>query len=115
MGTKFRQKKFYGLTFANDLQKLISWKINFLQQKIHSVFVDFWERVILLSSHKIDVKEDITLQHDVNKNEDIKQLHSGKHANSTNSVRNLPYFSLSCDHNIETYGGIRYSIAHFLA
>ena len=25
-----------------------------------------------------------------------KSSHSGNHANSTNSVRNLPYFSLSC-------------------
>ena len=31
----------------------------------------------------------------MNKNADIKQLHSRNHANSTNSVRNLPYFSLS--------------------
>ena len=28
----------------------------------------------------------------MNKNEDIKQLHSGSHANSTNSVRNLSHF-----------------------
>ena len=32
----------------------------------------------------------------MNKNEDIKQLHSGNHANSINLVRNLTYFSLSC-------------------
>ena len=38
----------------------------------------------------------------MNKDEDIEQLHSGNHANSTNSVRNLSYFSLSCKHNIET-------------
>ena len=31
----------------------------------------------------------------MNKNEDVKQLHSGKHADSTNSVRNPPYLSLS--------------------
>ena len=70
-------------------------------------FVDVSESVVLLSRHKIDVKEEITLQHDVNKNEHIKQLHSGKHPNSTTSVRNLPYLSLSCEHNIETYGRVR--------
>ena len=58
------------------------------------VFVDVSKPVVLLSRHKIDTKEDITLQHDVNKNEDIKQLHSGNHENSTNSVQNLSYFSL---------------------
>ena len=31
----------------------------------------------------------------MNKNEDIKQLLSRKHANSSNLVRNPPYFSLS--------------------
>ena len=61
---------------------------------MHYVFVDVSKRVVLLSRHKIDTKEDITLQHDVNKNEDIKQLHSGNHENSTNSVQNLSYFSL---------------------
>ena len=82
-------------------------KFNNLQQKIHCVFVNVSERVVLLSRHKTEVKEDITLKHDVNKNEDIKQLHSGNHANSTNSVRNPPYLSLSCEHNIETYGRVR--------
>ena len=32
-----------------------------LHQKIHPVFVNVSERVVLLSRHKIDVKEDITL------------------------------------------------------
>ena len=44
----------------------------------------------------------------MNKNEDIKQLHSGNHANCTNSVRNLSYFSLSREHNTETYDRVRY-------
>ena len=39
----------------------------------------------------------------MDENEDIKQLHLGNHANSTNSVQNMAYFSLSCEHNIETY------------
>ena len=50
---------------------------------------------------KIDVKEDKTLKHDVNKINGIKQLHSGNHANSTNAVPNLSYFSLPCEHNID--------------
>ena len=41
-----------------------------------------------------------------NKKEDIKQLHLGNNANSTNSVRNLSYYSLLCEHNIETYGRV---------
>ena len=77
-------------------------KIN-SQQKIHSVFVDVSERLVPLSRHKTEVKEHTTLKHDVNKNEDIKQLHFGKHANSTNSIQNPPYLSLSCEHIIETY------------
>ena len=44
----------------------------------------------------------------MNKNEDIQQLHSGIHANSTNSVRNMSYFSLSCERNNETYEIFRY-------
>ena len=32
-----------------------------LQQEMHCVFVDISEGVVLLSRHKIDVKEDITL------------------------------------------------------
>ena len=43
----------------------------------------------------------------MNQNEDNKQLHSGKHANSTNSVQNPPYLSLSCEDNIETCGRVR--------
>ena len=50
---------------------------------------------------KIDVKEDKTLKRDVNKINGIKQLHSGNHVNSTNSVPNLSYFSLPCEHNID--------------
>ena len=60
--------------------------VGYPKQKIRCVFNDVSECVVLLSRHKIDVKEDITLLHDVNKNEDIKQLHWGNHANSTNSV-----------------------------
>ena len=52
----------------------------------------------------------------MNKNEDIKQLHSGKHANSTNSVRNPPYFLVSSEHNMQTYGtNLLVEIVHFLA
>ena len=59
---------------------------------MHRVFFYFSERVVLSSRHKIHVKEDVTLQHDVNKNEIIKQLHYRNHENSTNSVQNLSYF-----------------------
>ena len=51
------------------------------------VFVDVSEHVSLLSRYKIDVKENIASKHDVNKNGDIKQLLSGNHADSTNSVQ----------------------------
>ena len=80
---------------------------NYLQQKIHCVFANVSEGVVLLSRHEIDFKVNIT-KHDVNKNEEIKQLHSGQHANSTNSVQNPPYFSLSCENNIGAYGRVRY-------
>ena len=69
--------------------------LNVIFSRKYTVFVDVSEHVVLLSRHKIDVKED------------IKQLHSGKHANSNNSVRNPPYLSLSREHNIETYGRVR--------
>ena len=36
------------------------------------------------------------------------QLHSGNTTYSTNSIRNLSHFSLSCEHDIETYDGVRY-------
>ena len=39
----------------------------------------------------------------MDENEDIKQLHLGNHSNSTYSVQNMSYFSLSCEHNIKTY------------
>ena len=48
----------------------------FLKQKMHCVFVNVSEYVVLLLRHKTDVKEDITLKHDVSKNKDIKRLHS---------------------------------------
>ena len=86
----------------------LGWTKFNLQQKIHFVFVDVSGRIVLLSKHKIDVKENIMLKHDVNKNEDIEQLHSGNHVNSTNSVRNLTYFLLSRQHNIETFDRGRY-------
>ena len=63
-----------------------------LNLKTHRVFVDVSERIVLLSRHKIGVKENITLSHDVNKKEDIKQLHSGNNANCTKSVRNMTFF-----------------------
>ena len=83
--------------------------LNVIFSRKYTVFLSMFQKVLFykLSRHKIDVKENTTLQHDVNKNEEIKQLHSGKHANSTNSVRNPPYLSLSCEHNIETYGRVR--------
>ena len=39
----------------------LQWTKRNFQQKILCVFVDVSERVVLLSRHKIDVKEDITL------------------------------------------------------
>ena len=85
----------------------LQWTKCNLQQK-YSVFVDVSECAVLLLRHKTDFKEDITMQYDVNKNEDIKQLHSGNHASSTNSAGNLSYFSLPCEHNIKIYGRVRY-------
>ena len=41
--------------------------LGYPKQKIHCVFNDVSKRVVLLSRHKNDVKEDITLLHDVNK------------------------------------------------
>lgn len=49
---------FYGLQWSN---------FN-LQQKIRNVFVDVSGRAFLLSRYEIDVQEDITPKHDVNKN-----------------------------------------------
>ena len=50
-------KKFGNINFQYGLQ----WTKYNLQQIIHCVFVDISERVVLLSRHKIDIKEDITL------------------------------------------------------
>ena len=46
--------------------------LNLIFSSKYCVFVDVSERVVLLSKHQIDDKEDITLWHDVNKNKDIK-------------------------------------------
>ena len=60
-------------------------------------------------SENLDLKaRELNFVHDVNQNEDIRQLHLGIHANSTNSVRKLSYFLLSCQHNIETFDRDRY-------
>ena len=50
-------KKFANINFQYGLQ----WAKYNLQQIIHCVFVDVSERAVLLSRHKIDIKEDITL------------------------------------------------------
>ena len=50
----------------------------------------------------------------MNKNEDIKQLHSGSHANSTNSVRNLSHFSLLCEYMTE-FATELLEIVHFFS
>ena len=59
------REKSTGSQFAksNPLMFLygLQWTKNNLQQKIHCVFVDVSERVVLLSRYIIDVKEDITL------------------------------------------------------
>ena len=41
-----------------------------LEKKLHCVFVNVSESFVLLSRHKIDVKEDLISKHDVNKNVD---------------------------------------------
>ena len=57
----------------------------------YTVFLSTFQNVLFYyQDRKLTLKK--TLKHDVNKNEDIKQLHSGNHTNSTNSVRNLSYF-----------------------
>ena len=42
------------------------------------------------------------LEYDVNKNEEIIDLHSGNHGNFLNAVQNLTQVSI-CEHDIETY------------
>ena len=49
------QKASYVLVYG------LQWTKYNLQQKIHCVFVDVSERLALLSRHKIDVKENISL------------------------------------------------------
>ena len=49
------------MVFRESAILKIFLRIYFLQQKIHCVFVDVSEHVVLLSRQKIDVKEDITL------------------------------------------------------
>ena len=41
-----------------------------LEKKLYCVFVNVSESFVLLSRHKIDVKEDLISKHDVNKNVD---------------------------------------------
>ena len=82
----------------------IFWESNFVELAIFQffMFLSTFQSVLLhYQDIKIDVKEDKTLKHDVNKINGIKQLHSGNHVNSTNSVPNLSYFSLPCEHNID--------------
>ena len=52
--------------------------LNVIPCRKYTAFVDVAERVVLLLKHKIDVTEDITWQHDVNKNEDIKTVTFGE-------------------------------------
>ena len=49
----------------------------------------FEKMLFFLSKHNIDVKENITQQHDVSKNENTKMSHSRNTASSTNSVQNV--------------------------
>ena len=73
-----------GFIFYYGLQ----WTKFNLQLEIRCDFADISERVVLSLRDKIDFEED------------IKQLYSGNTTNSTNLVRNLSYFSISCEHNI---------------
>ena len=73
-----------GFIFYYGLQ----WTKFNLQLEIRCDFADISERVVLSLTDKIDFEED------------IKQLYSGNTTNSTNLVRNLSYFSISCEHNI---------------
>ena len=73
-----------GFIFYYGLQ----WTRFNLQLEIRCDFADISERVVLSLRDKIDFEED------------IKQLYSGNTTNSTNLVRNLSYFSISCEHNI---------------
>ena len=58
--------------------------------------VDFSERDVLFSRDK------------TRQNEKNKQINLGNYASSTNSTRNLSCDSLSCKHDIKTYGKARY-------
>ena len=57
---------FAGIKFPAYYRPIMFWygfqwtKCN-LQQEIHSVSDDVWERVVLISTHEIDVEKDITL------------------------------------------------------
>ena len=77
-----------GFIFYYGLQ----WTKFNLQLEIRCDFADISERVVLSLRDKIDFEKD------------IKQLHSG---NTTNLVRNLSYFSISCEHNIQTFDRVR--------
>ena len=67
----------------------MQWAKFNLEKKIHGVLVNVSENFALLSRDKIGIKEDLTTQHDVEKNVDSEHLHSENHANSTNSDRDL--------------------------
>lgn len=59
--------------------------------------------MVLLLGHKTDAEEEMKLEYDVTKNEEIIELHSGNHGNFLNAVQNLTQVSLLCEHDIETY------------
>ena len=63
---------------------------------MHCFCVDFSERDVPFSRDK------------TRQNEKNKQINLGNHASSTNSIRNLSRVSLSCKHDIKTYGKARY-------
>ena len=51
---------FISLIFHGKIPGVLIFASIYLQQKIHCVFVDVSELVVLLPRHTIDVKEDIT-------------------------------------------------------
>ena len=69
---------------------IVCRRLNSIFSRKYVVLLSTFEKMLFfLSKHNIDVKENITQQHDVSKNENTKMLHSRNTASSTNSVQNV--------------------------
>ena len=69
---------------------IVCRRLNSIFSRKYVVLLSTFEKMLFfLSKHNIDVKENITVQHDVSKNENTKMLHSRNTENSANSVHNM--------------------------